>query len=218
MHSMLKILTFAFVKYINQQNIQMKKFFKKAFVMLGIAGMGLGTTSCDSETIEALLPVLTEIIGNVFNNGTTNVYQGTYSLQHLTTDGKGAYTLDSDKLVFNGTGITVTKTNQNMVNLVLPGTDGIGDATMTDVTIGNLEFVTDKSGAVTNQIDLGDNSTIDGTLTVGNKTYTASNLYIKCTLTADKLTITEASIYFGDNAEMAINVTFSGNIVTESAQ
>lgn len=193
----------------------MKKFFKKAFVVLGIAGMGLTTTSCDSETLEALLPILTEVIGNVFNNGTTNVYQGTYSLQHLTSNGKGAYTQESEKLTFNGTSLTVTEnTRTSTVNIVLPGTDGIGDATMSDITVSGLEFVKDSNGGVTNQIDLGDNSTIDGTLTIGDKTYTASNLYIKSTLTAEKLVITEASIYFGDSYEQAVNVTFTGAITT----
>lgn len=199
----------------------MKKFFKKAFVVLGIMGMGLGTTSCDSEILQGLDwgALLTELLGNVFNGGNTNAYQGKYTLQHLVSDGKGAYTLESEKLEFAGTGIIVTKNRDNSVNILLPGTDGIGDATMSEVSVQNLQFVTDeKSGTVTNKIDLGDNSYIDGTLTVGGKEYAASNLYIDCTLTEGQMVIKEASVYFGNNAEQAINVTFSGKIVEEAAQ
>ncbi len=193
----------------------MKKFFKKAFVMLSIMGMGLTATSCE-EVLGNLdwTTLLTEILGNVFNNGTTNVYQGNYTLQHLVSNGKGAYELESEKLGFQGTGITVTQTRNSTINMVLPGTDGIGEATMTDVTVYNLEFVKDeKTGTMTNAIDLGDNSSIDGKVTVDGKEYAASNLYIKATITDSKLTITEASIYFGENLEHVINVTFAGNIM-----
>lgn len=193
----------------------MKKFFKKAFVMLSIMGMGLTATSCE-EVLGNLdwTTLLTEILGNVFNNGTTNVYQGNYTLQHLVSNGKGAYELESEKLGFQGTGITVTQTRNSTINMVLPGTDGIGEATMTDVTVYNLEFVKDeKTGTMTNAIDLGDNSSIDGKVTVGGKEYAASNLYIKAIITDSKLTITEASIYFGENLEHVINVTFAGNIM-----
>lgn len=203
----------------------MKKFFKKAFMVLGIMGMGLTTTSCDSEVVKEIIKnidwsaLLSEMVGNLFNGGTTNVYQGNYSLQHLVSDGKGAYTLESEKLEFAGTGVTVTKNRDNSINIILPGTDGIGDATMTDVNVQNLQFVTDeKTGTVTNTVDLGENSYIDGTLTVGGKEYAASNLYIVCTLTEGQMVIKEASIYFGNNAEQAINVTFSGKIVEEAAQ
>lgn len=193
----------------------MKKFFKKAFLMLSIMGMGLTATSCE-EVMGNLdwTTLLTEILGNVFNSGTTNVYQGNYTLQHLVSNGKGAYELESEKLGFQGTGITVTQTRNSTINMVLPGTDGIGEATMTDVTVYNLEFVKDeKTGTMTNAIDLGDNSSIDGKVTVGGKEYAASNLYIKATITDSKLTITEASIYFGENLEHVINVTFAGNIM-----
>ncbi len=198
----------------------MKKFFKKAFVVLGIMTMGLTATSCE-EVLANLdwATLLTQILGNVFNGGTTNSYQGTYTLQHLVADGKGAYTLESEKLEFKGTTCTATKGRNNAVNLLLPGTDGIGDATMTNVNVYNLEFVKDeKNGTVTNKIDLGDNSSIDGKLEIGGKTYDASNLYIDCTMTEDKLIIKEASIYFGDNAEQAINITFNGTIVLDTAQ
>lgn len=195
----------------------MKKFFKKAFVVLGIMGMGLGTTSCDSEILQGLDwgALLTELLGNVFNGGNTNAYQGKYTLQHLVSDGKGAYMPDSEKLEFDGTTCTATLGRNNAVNLLLPGTDGIGDATMSDVNVYNLEFVQDeKSGSVTNKVDLGNNSSIDGKVTVNGKEYVASNLYLDCTMTDSKLIIKQADIYFGENDEHVIRVTFlNGTIV-----
>ena len=203
----------------------MKKFFKKAFMVLGIMGMGMGTTSCDNEVVNEIIKnidwsaLLGEMVGNLFNGGTTNVYQGKYTLQHLVSDGKGAYTLESEKLEFAGTGITVTKNRDNSINIVFPGTDGIGDAAMSEaVTVQNLQFVTDeKTGTVTNKVDLGDNSYIDGTLTINGVAYPASNLYINCTLTESQLVVTEASIYFGEKAEHAINVTFNGTLFVDQA-
>lgn len=196
----------------------MKRFCKKTLVGLSIAAMGLSTTSCGTDILNQLDwgMLLTEIMSNVFNNGTTNVYRGDYSLQHLTKSGNTGYTYGSDKLEFEGTGITVTQTRNNTINITLPGTDGIGDATMTDVTVYNLEFVTDENtGTVSNYIDLGTNSTIDGKLTIGGQTYDASNLYIKARLTNKNLIVSEASIYFGNDESQAINVTFSGEIVQQ---
>lgn len=198
----------------------MKKFFKKTFVVLGIMGMGFTTTSCE-EVLGNLdwATLLTEVLGNVFNGGNTNAYQGNYSLQHLVSDGKGAYRADSEKLEFQGATCTATLGRNNAVNLLLPGTDGIGDATMTDVNVYNLEFVQDeKNGTVTNQVDLGDNSSIDGKLTVNGKEYAASNLYLECTLTENKLVIKTADIYFGDNGEHVIRVTFPNGTIVQQAQ
>lgn len=196
----------------------MKKYFKKACVVLGIGAMSLGTTSCD-EIMQTLdwTQLLTEVLSNVFNGGTTNAYQGNYTLQHLVSDGKGAYLADSEKLEFQGATCTATLGRNSMVNILMPGTDGIGDATMTDVNVYNLEFVKNEStGQVTNKVDLGDNSSIDGTLTVGSKQYAASNLYLVCTMTDSKLIITQADIYFGDNGEHVIRATFPNGTIVQA--
>lgn len=60
----------------------MKKIFKKAFVVLGIMGMGLGSTSCDSETLQALLPIVVEVLQNSFGqaNGNQVAYSGTMEI------------------------------------------------------------------------------------------------------------------------------------------
>ena len=194
----------------------MKKFFKKAFVVLGIAGMGLTTTSCDEVLNLDWGSLLSDIMNNVFTSSKTHAYQGSYTLQHLTSDGKGYYKAQSEVLTFSGATIEASKTGDYSISLVLPGTDGIGDATMSNITISGLEFVKDEeNGQVTTKIDLGENSYIDGTLTIDGKTIEASNLFIDATITADKLVIGQASIYFGENAEEAINVTFNGNVVAE---
>ncbi len=195
----------------------MKRLCKKTLVGLSIAAMGLSTTSCATEILNQLDwgTLLTQIMTNVFNNGTTNVYRGDYSLQHL-PKGQNGFVIGSEKLQFEGTGITVTQTRNNTINITLPGTDGIGNATMTDVTVYNLEFTKNEdSGVMTNYIDLGTNSSIDGKLTVDGKQYDASNLYIKAYLTGSQLVISEASIYFGSDESQAINVTFSGQIVQQ---
>lgn len=204
----------------------MKKFFKKAFVVLGIMGMGLGTASCGAEEIIGAivenggLTILQQLLGNIFNKGgQPNTYQGTYSLQHLVSDGKDGYTASSEKLTFDNTMCQATLGANNAVKITLPGTDGIGEAEMTQIDIYNLQFAKAENGnELTSVVELSDNSSIDGSLKIGDKTYAASNLYLKCNITESSFVISEASIYFGENEDQVINVTFNGTIYTPQEQ
>ena len=64
-------------------------------------------------------------------------------------------------------------------------------------------------------LDVGDNTSAEGSLTVNGTTYEVSSVYMKTTVTSQKLTISEMSIYFGDNGKFAMNLTFAGNGVTQ---
>ena len=56
----------------------MKRIFKSIALCLAIAGAGLTTVSCDSDTITQ---ILNEVLGNLVNTGQTYTYMGSASIQ-----------------------------------------------------------------------------------------------------------------------------------------
>lgn len=110
----------------------MKKIFKKACVVLGIMGMGLGTTSCDSETLQALLPIVVEVIQNSFGqaNGNQVVYSGlmeiaSYKCEDSQYDPETRQTLNT-----NGVNVTATADPRNGVVTIQFSDFKVGDTTV----------------------------------------------------------------------------------------
>ena len=60
----------------------MKKIIRKVFVVLAFIGAGTGFTSCDSETLQVLLPTILELL----MGGQTQTYSGTAEVEGLLTD------------------------------------------------------------------------------------------------------------------------------------
>lgn len=189
----------------------MKKFFKKAFVCLSIMGMGLTTTSCDSETIATILQTfLPNIIGMFqgnFNNGTT--YTGTYTLQVL----KGNYQTEeyaaaTDLMKFEGTSCVVQVQN-GTASIQLPGTTiADGYVLSEEVQLGSLV-------ASNGKIEVGDDGlTGTGSLTVNGNKLDIANAYVDATYTEQTFIVKQISLYFGDGSYV-VNVTFDGKVEIE---
>lgn len=116
----------------------MKKFFKKAFVMLGIMGMGMGTTSCDSETLQALLPIVVEVLQNGFGqaNGNQVVYAGSLNIaSYKCEDNK--YDPETKQAVTVNVNVTATADARNGVVTIQ-----IADFKVGDTTISGFSFNT----------------------------------------------------------------------------
>ena len=60
----------------------MKKIIRNVFVALALLGSGAGLTSCDSETLQALLPTILELL----MGGQVQTYSGTAEVEGLLAD------------------------------------------------------------------------------------------------------------------------------------
>lgn len=185
----------------------MKKFFTKVMVALCLMGGSMSFSSCDSDVVSEIVgALLPELIGDIWGgSGQTNNYVGNFSEQLLVKNGEG-YAAATETEAYEGTTLAASVNKKNQVSLTIPGhTNASETFTISDITISNLDL--DESGS----LEVGDNSSISGSIKVGSKTYEASDAYIKCTITSSNLTVSTISIYFGDD-EYALNVTFSGAI------
>lgn len=194
----------------------MKKTFKYVMVALAMLSAGTVITSCEGED-----NFLSQIINLLFNTGETYTYQGKATsqiLQGSTVEGQGWRGKYINETNSNPTGISTISSMQvslecgQTAKLTLPAyTDGKGQTST--ITIYNLAMTASNDQTYTN-LSIGDNSTIDGTITVDGQTYTAANLYIEnATATSGQFAFT-GTIYFAnaDNTDyaIAINFTYAG--------
>ncbi len=202
----------------------MKKSFKGVCLALAILCMGGVTTSCDSES---LTQVLTTILGNLFNTGETYTFTGTGTSQALTgsiNSGKWTYINSSTS---NSTGTsnlssaTVSLTCNTTANLTLPAyTDG--KVSVGSITLYNLTMSTNSAQTLTT-LSIGDNSSIDGSITVDGVTYTGYTVYLgKAEATSESINL-EMTLYFqgasdGEDCSKAINLTYTGIGTSTTAQ
>lgn len=193
----------------------MRKIFRKAILSLCILSMGLVNVSCDSETITELITILiTNLVGQ---QGTTYTFTGSGTAQELIMQSDGQYQYgNATPSKFNGTfSVTV---NNTVANMTVPGMT-VNGATMSAINFYNLSMAATSNNTT---LDVGDNTSAEGSLTVNGTTYNVTSVYIetekeelRTTVTNQKLNIPIMSIYFGNKGEFAMNLTFAGNGVTQ---
>lgn len=199
----------------------MKKFFKKATLVLGIMGMGLTTTSCGTEEIingiinNGGLDILQQLLGNIFNNGTVNNYSGRATCQYLygnMTDQGFDVEGQTKEQVVSGTVQATCK--KNAVTITLPTmtvTEGDAKATIDGITI--YDMVLDEKG----NLSIGENSTIAGTLLAPDgETYNFYAPYFTSATISNSELKMDVSLYFGEDCKRVMNVDFTGTIVTNA--
>lgn len=185
------------------------KCIKTTVLVLLTAFMPLAFTSCGENTDwrEIASLILNNLLGQ---QGVTYNFIGTGTMQVLqNTSGANGFVNATEKLAFQGTlPLTV---NNSTATLQLPSMT-LGKYQMSNVTFSNLVLRAVTNGNVTEytSIEVGDNTTADGTITVDGNSYPVSNLYLQAKATNTTLTITAMSIYFGQNDEYAVNVVFTG--------
>ena len=190
----------------------MKRIFKSIALCLAIAGAGLTTVRCDSDTITQ---ILNEVLGNLVNTGQTYAYMGSASIQCL--EGENSSQLAE---IAKGTAqLQVSLKSSTTGTITIQGftmkdAKGTGTASMTTVTLNNLAMSTDSNQTQT--LIIGDNSSFgqNDSFTYNGKTYPASNLYIeKATATSESIYL-KMTIWFGNETD-AVNLEYTGKAVTQ---
>ena len=191
----------------------MKKTFKYAAIALAFLCTGSVMTSCDGDD-----NILTQIINLIFNTGETYTYQGTATSLSLdgstTSEGWTGNYINSNQPTSRT--LQVSLKAGNTAELTIPAyTDG--KVTVNTITIYNLAMTASSDNSYT-VLSIGDNSTIDGTITYNGVTYTAANLYIaKSQVTSGAISL-DLTMYFQGSGEddysKAINFTYTGAAIT----
>lgn len=216
----------------------MKKIFRNVIVCLSIVASGMAVTSCDGDN-SIIGNMLVYVLQTLFNTNTqTNTYQykGTCSFQVLVASSESStgWVAGTDVLPYEGTTLALQETmkietaTQQMsdgstgntestttrtVNIEIPAVPLAEDATMENVMFNNLDVTQQGSMYV---LSVGDNTLGNGKLTIDGKSYDISTVYVEASYNEDKYVIKVLSIYFGENDEYVVNVTFNGDRVTES--
>jgi len=178
----------------------MKKLFRKALLFVSIISMGAFSVSCDSKTISAIFNNLIKL------QGTTYTYSGNGTVQELILQSDGESYQYGNATPSKFTGSVVLTVNNTLAELTIPSMT-VNGASMSQVKFYNLAMQSTNNAT---KLDVGDSTSADGTLTVDGTTYSVSNVYIETAVTSQSIAITILSIYFGDNNEYAINITYTG--------
>lgn len=196
----------------------MKKYFTKMLAIMMLACTPFSFTSC-SEDID-WMSVLSELMGQFLGgNGSTTTYDctGYVCSGTLANAANNSYNFGKNyemtatlPLTTSSIGSTATIT---MPALQLP--EGNGTADMTDIVLSNLAMTAYSETAIS--LDLGDNSGIQGSITVGGKTFEAETAYLDAVLVNDNA-ISAKGIYIYFGANMNYCVYFSNFNGTLSAQ
>lgn len=184
----------------------MKRIIKSIALCLTIVGAGLTTTSCDSETINQ---ILNEVLGNLVNTGQTYIYSGTASIQCL----EGASASQLAEIAKGTAKMQVSLKSGRTGTITIPGFT-LNGATMTQVTLYDLDMSTDDNQTQTFIIGNSSSFGQNDAFTYNNKTYPATNLYIeKAAATSEEIYL-KMTIWFGNETD-AVNLEYSGRAVTQ---
>lgn len=185
------------------------KCIKTSVLVLLTAFMPLTFTSCGENTDwrEIASIILNNLLGQ---QGVTYNFTGKGTMQVLqNTGGANGFVNATERLAFQGTlPLTV---NNSAATLQIPSMT-LGNYQMSNITFSNLVLRAVTNGNVTEytSVEVGDNTTADGSITVNGTSYPVTNLYMETKATNTTLTITIMSIYFGQDNEFAVNVVFTG--------
>lgn len=184
----------------------MKKIFKKACVVLGIMGMGLTTTSCDSDILSALLPVLIENIGGMLTNNATQTvaYEGTLKVDSYKCENSEYDPTTKQSASVQLTVEAVPNEKQQVVTIK------IADFRVGDITVSGFSFNTNYDAAK-GTIGNGDDAYYTGlTCTINGKAADEEDYACVCgTLTQNALNLTFIDFY---TAGKKFQATFSGTL------
>lgn len=196
----------------------MKKYFTKVLAIMMLACTPFTFVSCteDFDWMSLLSELIPQLLGG---NGTTTNYDCSGYVRSGTVVNPDTFSYNFGTQYTLSATIPVTvSTAGNMASLVIPEMalpEGQGTADMTQVTLSALALTANTQNTIT--IDLGDSSTIDGQITVGGVTYTASNAYLENVYVSDgRLNIGNMYLYFGDGYEYCVHLlNVAGSVVTE---
>ena len=191
----------------------MKKAFTKVLIALTILCTGTISTSCDSETIGQLLPLITSLL----NTGETYLYTGQGNSQSLTGSyAQGRWTaLNSSP--YNYSTMQVQLVCKETGTLTIQAFNE-GDVAVSEITLSELSLTPNDDETYT-ILDLTENSCISGDMTVNGVTYTACSIYPETLAATPEEIALKMTVYFQAEGEedytKAVNFTFTGKVATE---
>ncbi|GEM_PF-3269267 len=195
----------------------MKKVIRNVFVALALLGSGAGLTSCDSETLQVLLPAIIQML----MGGQAQTYSGTAEVEGLVVD-KTSSTGYSQMPGAEKKSVTASATvqvSQNTATITLTQVE-IGGRTLTNLQVAGVPIENGvlEGGyqwAYTCERQYGTNAAEQITVTDDNKaTYHYDLLSGSIQSAADNSAILtfEACVYMG---EEAYNITYKGQLVQQ---
>lgn len=188
----------------------MKKTFRAVALALAVAGSAIGLSSCDSESLPQILSLVSEILQGQQTNYRSTTCYGTYYI----LNSAGSIQEKVAGVVNKSVDATVSCNTFSQTISVVLGSVQVNDSiSISGAGITSMLY-TANSDQTQITLNLSDNSTVVGTLTINGKTYDASNLSLNNgTITESGLTI-DADVYF-DNDLRAVNVKFVGPEVSQ---
>lgn len=193
----------------------MKKYLKRTSLMLLMGTLSMSMTSCDSDIVN----MVTEIIGGIFNQGETYTYQGGSTATAMIYVGDQEQQNNTDETTFTNQSVQIVAKqgqNGNTADLTLP--DFIWQQVkVSGLKLYNLDLTTKND---VSYLTISENSTIDGSFTYDNKTYTACNAEIQNVEVTSNYMVIQMVAQFCDDEEnyMQITFTFSGQSNTQTAK
>ncbi len=188
----------------------MRKTLRNIALALAIMGTTTITTSCDSNTIAQLFP----LISSLFNTGETYTFTGTAQSRLYT----GSYRTDKWEEI-NGYEYELTtmlECANELGNLTIQAmsTQGISQISVTNLSL------TPNSDQTYTVMAPTQNSEITGTLTIENVTYTAIDCKFKTAAATPNDMALEMTVYFQGSNESGdiskkLELVFTGKVATE---
>ena len=179
----------------------MKKYFKSLSLALAIACTGGVVTSCDSDTIAQLIPLITSL----FDRGQTYNFTGSATSQAFTsTDGGHSFnylyaTEENPDALFefaSGVPVSLTCTSESTASITLPDyTETEGGVSVEGFTLGNLALDVSEDQTY-NTLELTEETTIAGTMTYDGVTYTAYTALISSSKATEDSLKLDISMFF----------------------
>lgn len=195
----------------------MKKTFKILAVAFAVLSMGAVMTSCDEDSTGGLIDRIINLLRN-----TTYTYSGSGEAYTMNDTNNGSSPtpqwklINDDKTALTNAIVTVNS-GSNTASIALPTPINDGKATITEVVIYDL--VLNNDDPTKTKFEIGETSSIVGTLKIGSNTYEAKTLYIEPTTYVTTTNIDLGfSIYFDDDDDgvytKVVNFTYQGTAQT----
>ena len=196
----------------------MKKYFTKVLAIMMLACTPFTFVSCTEDMDWTVL--LSELIGQFLGgNGTTNSYDcAGYVCSGGVADPNAPSFYFGDKYELTATIPVVTSNIGATATITLPALslpEGTGKAEMTDIVLSNLAMIASDNAIL---VDLGDNSGIQGSITVGGKTYEAYTAYLDAVFVSDSaLSINRIDLCFGEGLDYCVSFSnVNGNLIPQT--
>ena len=183
----------------------MKKAFTKALLALSFLCTGTLVTSCDSETLTQLFP----LISNLFNTGETYLFSGSGTSR--------LYTINGDKTTELNAYQYDMQVQLECTEMGTLTTQALSTQESSEISITNLSLTPNDEQSYTILAPT-NTSEITGTLTVDGRTLSAQTYELETAAATSEEIALKMIVNFGTDASTLthrLELTFTGKTATE---